>query len=184
MKIIIGLGNPGKKYKKTRHNAGFMMIDKLKESYGFPDLEFNKKFDAEVSKGNIGDKEVLLVKPQTFMNNSGQSVRSLLDFYKITADDILVVHDDLDIALGKYKVAVDSSSAGHNGVQDIFEKLGTQKIARIRIGIGQEKDGAPVCRIDASDYVLQKFPPQDLEKLEKMTGNILQEMENWIKKTP
>lgn len=180
MKLIIGLGNPGEKYQNTRHNAGFMMVDKIKEKYAFPDFEFNKKFNSEISKGIIDKSEILLVKPQTFMNLSGESVRSVLDFYKTSPDEIIVTHDDLDIALGKYKIAIDSSSAGHNGVQDIIEKLGTQKFKRIRIGIGQETDGAPVCRIDASDFVLQKFNEEELKGINNTLNDLLEQIEEFL----
>jgi PTH1 family peptidyl-tRNA hydrolase len=180
MIFIIGLGNPGKQYKTTRHNIGFMMVDKIKEKYNFPDFEFNKKFNAEIVKGNINDNEILLAKPQAFMNNSGETVRTVLDFYKLSLDNIIVIHDDLDIAIGKYRIATESSSAGHNGVQDIIEKLGTKKFHRIRIGIGQEQDGAPVCRIDASDFVLQNFSEEELKMIESISGDVLREIEKFV----
>lgn len=183
MKIIIGLGNPGSEYDNTRHNAGFMMVDRFKEKNGFSDFQFNKKFNCEIASAQEDDK-LVIAKPQTFMNNSGEAVRSLLDFYKLSPDDIIVVHDDLDIELGKYKVATDSSSAGHHGVQDVFDKLGTQKICRIRVGVGQVKDGALVCRLDASDYVLQKMSPEELNIMDSLTENILKEIDDWTKKTP
>lgn len=176
MKVIIGLGNPGIKYEKTRHNAGFLAVKRIKENFGFPDFERNKKFSATVSKGEIHGQEVLLVMPEAFMNNSGASVRSIMDFLKLSPEDIIVIHDDLDIPLGKFKVATDSSSAGHNGVRDIIEKLGTQKFKRIRIGIGQEKDGALVCRLDASDFVLQKFTDEELEKIQKTIEGALEKL--------
>ncbi|HRY82302.1 MAG TPA: aminoacyl-tRNA hydrolase [Candidatus Moranbacteria bacterium] len=191
MKIIIGLGNPEKKYENTRHNTGFLMLDKIKEKWNFPEFEFNKKFDAEISKGEINNKEILLVKPQTFMNLSGTAVKSILDFYKLTPEDIVVIHDDIDIALGKYKIATDSSSAGHNGVQNIIDQLGTQKFKRIRVGIGQSVGEALVCRLDthpprvdetsprveAGDFVLEKFSAEELETIKKISENILGEIE-------
>ncbi|MDZ4384892.1 MAG: aminoacyl-tRNA hydrolase [Candidatus Moranbacteria bacterium] len=180
MKIIVGLGNPGREYAGTRHNIGFEIIDGLKEASGFPDFESHKKFNAEISKGIIDNAEVLLVKPQTFMNLSGTAVRSLLDFYKSSADDIIVVQDDLDIALGKYKVSADSSSAGHNGVQSIIDQLGTQKFKRLRVGIGEERDGAPVCRLGAHDFVLGKFSEEEKIKIGDITGNILAEIKNLL----
>ncbi|MFA7209811.1 MAG: aminoacyl-tRNA hydrolase [Parcubacteria group bacterium] len=180
MKIIIGLGNPGQEYAGTRHNVGFAIIDKLKEASGFPDFESNKKFDAEISKGSIDGTEVLLVKPQTFMNLSGTAVRSLLDFYKLAVDDIIVIQDDLDIALGKYKVATDSSSAGHNGVQNLIDQLGTQKFKRLRVGIGEERDGAPVCRLGAHDFVLGKFSEEEKKTIESVTENIADGIKNLL----
>lgn len=180
MKLIIGLGNPENKYAGTRHNVGFLFVDKLKEKYAWPEFEFKKNFNAKFSKGQIGKQEVLLVKPQTFMNNSGTAAQAVINFYKLTPDNILVIHDDLDIGLGKYKLATDSSAAGHNGVQDIIEKLGTQKWCRLRIGIGQEIDAAPVCRLGAHDFVLGKFTPGELEALTQLQKDIEREVEKFI----
>ncbi len=182
MKVIMGLGNPGKEYENTRHNIGFMFIDKIKEAWNFPDFEFNKKFDAEISKNQIEGKEILLVKPQTFMNLSGDSARTILDFYKLTPDDILVVQDDLDIAVGKYKVATDSSSAGHHGIEDIIEKIGTQKFRRIRVGIGEAtNEGVIKCRLGAHDFVLGKFSEEEMEKIKNIEKDILNEIKNFMK---
>lgn len=180
MKLIIGLGNPEKQYASTRHNVGFMFVDKLKEKYSFPDFESNKKFQAEITKGKIADTEIILVKPQTFMNLSGEATQAILSFYKLTPADILVIHDDLDIALGKYKLATDSSSAGHNGVEHIIEKLGTQKFRRIRVGIGQEMDGAPVCRLGAHDFVLGKFSAEETDILSDLSKEVIEEIEKNI----
>ena len=174
MKLIIGLGNPGDKYEKTRHNVGFMMVNKLREKYNFPDFEFNKKFDAEISKGAIDSKEILLVKPETFMNNSGTSIHTVLDFYKLSPEDIIVIHDDLDISLGEYKIATGSGSAGHNGVSDIIEKLGTKDFTRIRIGVANENLRSP---IDPADFVLQDFSEEEMKViLDKVSENILFEI--------
>lgn len=190
MRIIIGLGNPGKQYENTRHNAGFMLVDGIKEKFSFPDFEFSKKFNAEISKisysllldkekvvrssepDEVSKQEIILAKPQTFMNLSGQSVRGLLDFYKLSPEDILVIHDDKDIALGEYKIATDSSSAGHNGVQNIIENLGTQKFKRIRLGVGVETT------LPAEVFVLQKFSDEEREKLEKVFQEVSEEIQN------
>ena len=166
MKIIIGLGNPGEKYFGTRHNVGFEFLDKLKTELDFPEFEFNKKFSAEIS----AKKETILVKPQTFMNLSGVAVRSILDFYKLSPDDITIIHDDKDIALGEYRLADDSSSAGHNGVQNIIDCLGTQKFNRIRIGVGAETD------LPADVFVLQKFSDEELETIKKVLDDVLEEV--------
>ncbi|HOW60692.1 MAG TPA: aminoacyl-tRNA hydrolase [Candidatus Moranbacteria bacterium] len=168
MKIIIGLGNHGKKYLGTRHNIGFEFLDNFKEELAFPEFEFNKKFNAEIS----AKEKVILVKPQTFMNLSGEALRKILDFYKLSADDILVIHDDKDIALGEYRLAEDSSSAGHNGVQNIIDNLGTQKFKRIRIGIGTNTN------LPAEDFVLQKFSDKEKEKIEK----VLKEIKKFLSK--
>jgi peptidyl-tRNA hydrolase, PTH1 family len=187
MKVIIGLGNPGEEYSGTRHNIGFEIVDKIQREWDLPDFEFNKKFNAEISKGVCEpltvNCELLLAKPQTFMNLSGETVRSILDFYKLTPGDIIVVHDDLDIPTGKYKLATDSSSAGHNGVQNIIDQLSTQKFNRVRVGIGEStEEGAIKCQLGAHDYVLDKFSPQEKEAIEKLSANILKEIEQLIAK--
>lgn len=170
MRIIIGLGNPEEKYTGTRHNIGFYFLDKIKEILGFPEFSLENKFKAEVSK----DKEIILVKPITFMNLSGEAVREILGFYKLTPTDIIVIHDDLDIELGNYKIATDSRSAGHNGVQDIIEKIGTQNFTRVRIGIGHS-DAVP-----AESYVLQKFSPEEMEKIQTIEKDILTEIKKLL----
>ena len=181
MKIIVGLGNPGQQYEDTRHNIGFAIIDKIREKFEFPEFKSNKRFQAEISKNAIDLKEALLVKPQTFMNLSGESVQAILDFYKLTPEDLIVIHDDLDIATGKYKIATDSSSAGHNGVQNIIDKLGTQKFRRIRIGVGEETaEGAIKCRLGAHDFVLSRFNPEEKEKISAIEKNILEEIQKLL----
>ena len=185
MRIIIGLGNPEEKYSGTRHNIGFEIIDKLKNDLsvqGGTDLswEINKRFNAEISKGSFAGKDFLLVRPQTFVNLSGEAAQKILEFYKLVPDDIIVIHDDLDIALGKYKIATDSSSAGHNGVQNIIEALGTQNFKRVRIGIGEEVSGAISCRIDAHDFVLGKFSEAELEKIYPLLPLIIKDVISFL----
>jgi peptidyl-tRNA hydrolase, PTH1 family len=180
MKIIIGLGNPGKEYEKTRHNTGFMILDELRKLWNFPEFSVNQKFNAEVSESLAVDEKIMLIRPQTFMNNSGESVKKILDFYKLTPDDILVIHDDLDIESGKYKIATDSSSAGHNGVQNIIDQLGTQKFRRARVGIGKITTDTPACRLGAHDYVLDKFSEEELEKVKKLSKDIEAEIQNFL----
>lgn len=173
MLIIFGLGNPGEKYAKTRHNVGFILLEKIREEFGFSDFEFAKKFNAQISKGKIGEKEVLLAKPLTFMNESGSTVRAILDFYKLTPEDILVIHDDLDIVLGEMRLAVDSRSAGHNGVQNIIDRLGTQKFKRIRVGISKPPEEKTSCPLSAHDFVLGEFSHEELEKIENVFPEVL-----------
>lgn len=166
MKLIVGLGNPGKKYEKTRHNFGFMAIDFLREKYNAPNFKMNKKCNAEISKTD----DFIFAKPQTFMNKSGEAVAKLLSFYKLTARDITVLHDDMDIEFGKIRESVGSRAAGHNGVQSIIDSVGTQDFKRIRLGVGRPpsfakaSDGGPA-NIPPEDYVLQNFPPEELEKI-------------------
>lgn len=174
MFIIIGLGNPGEKYLGTRHNLGFEFLDKLKTEWRFPDFQLEKKFNAEISKSKFEKQEVLLIKPQTFVNLSGDTILRILHFYKILPENILVIHDDKDINFGEYRLATDSSSAGHNGVQNIINLLGTQKFKRFRIGIGIKTDLPP------ESFVLQKFSAEEREQLEKIFPEVLEKIKEII----
>ncbi len=163
MKLIVGLGNPGEKYKLTRHNVGFMIVDQLATELGLI-WQTNKKFKAEIAKAD----NLLLAKPQTFMNLSGESVAAILSFYKLSPDDLIVIHDDLDVDFDKYKSAVASRAAGHNGVQSIMDKLNTKNITRYRIGIRNEMRD----KIPAEKFVLEKFSKDELEKLKTLIKEI------------
>jgi len=154
MKLIVGLGNPDKKYTKTRHNAGFMVLDELKEDQvDFSDWQEDKKFKAMISEGRLNEDKVILAKPLTYMNNSGQTVKFLVDYYKIDKSDITLVHDDIDIPLGKIKIKKTGSSAGHKGVQSVIDYLKTSDFTRIRIGI-QPDSGR---KQPSENIVLKKF---------------------------
>ncbi|MFH0969426.1 MAG: aminoacyl-tRNA hydrolase [Patescibacteria group bacterium] len=171
MKIIIGLGNPGEKYKNNRHNAGFIILDELKREWNFPDFEFSKKFNADISEGNFENDKIILTKPQTFMNESGEAVRKIINFCKLVPEDITVIHDDLDINLGEFKISNDSGPAGHNGVQDIIDKLGTRNFKRTRIGIeGIEQRKNRV--IPGDVFVLQDFSEEELETIKNLAKKI------------
>lgn len=179
MKIIIGLGNPGRDYEKTRHNIGFMMLDYLKQTWNLSSFVINKKFDAEIAEGNFAGEKVILMKPQTFMNLSGIAVRKILDFYKLTPKDILVIQDELDLPLGKYKIATDSSAAGHNGIKNIIEHLGTQTFTRLRIGIATPTQDA-TCLRNAHDFVLDAFTSEEQRVLQEQFAASIQEVEKFI----
>ena len=152
MKLIMGLGNPDQNYENTRHNAGFMALDFFKNSQsGFSDWQNSEKFKAEISEGEIdippssedygvAKEKIILAKPQTFMNLSGQAARLLKDFYKMEFSDIIVLHDDLALPLGQFRLSQNSASAGHNGVQNVIENLGSQNFGRIRLGIKPASD--------------------------------------------
>ncbi|HAR99745.1 MAG TPA: aminoacyl-tRNA hydrolase [Candidatus Moranbacteria bacterium] len=171
MKLLVGLGNPGDQYEETRHNAGFIVLDEIQKELSFPEFQLNKKFEAEISEGNVDGEKIILIKPQTFMNLSGKSVASIMTFYKIPIEDLIVLHDDLDIKLGEFKISIDSSAAGHNGVTSIFETLGTQKIKRVRIGIeGAEKKLER--QMSGSDFVLQKFSKEEFATIQKLSTEI------------
>jgi PTH1 family peptidyl-tRNA hydrolase len=171
MKLIVGLGNPGEIYAKNRHNVGFMMMDKLREEWNFPEFKFSKKFDAEISEDNlklkIKNHKILLVKPQTFMNCSGEAVKKIMKFYKSKPADLIVIHDDLDIDLGKHKISTDSSAAGHNGVQSIIDSLGTKNFKRLRIGI----EGTQLRqkrKIPGDEFVLKNFTTEEFKVIKKI----------------
>jgi len=155
MKLIIGLGNPGKKYEKTRHNIGFVVVDEVISNFQFSIFKQFPKFKSQISKGNIKDKKIIFAKPQTFMNNSGEGVRALIDFYKIDPEnDLIIIHDDKDIPLGTIKIQKDKSAAGHNGIKSIIQHLGTQNFTRVRIGVAPED---PRKIGNTADFVLKKF---------------------------
>ncbi|MCK4524973.1 MAG: aminoacyl-tRNA hydrolase [Candidatus Andersenbacteria bacterium] len=171
MKLIIGLGNPGKEYEKTRHNAGFLTVNKLVSSIKYQVLNAQSKFNTEISKGTLNNEKILLIKPQTFMNNSGQSVKAVLDYYKIKPEDIIVIHDDLDIPIGEYKISKNKNSGGHKGVQSIIDYLGTKDFTRIRIGIMVENKKTPTER-----FVLERFSKDEMEVVESIIKKISDEI--------
>lgn len=182
MKLIVGLGNPGEKYADTRHNVGFVLLDRLREKWDFPDFKMEKKFQAELSQGEQNGEKTILAKPQTFMNLSGEAVKSIMDFYKLSPADLLVLHDELDLKVGSFKVATDSRSAGHNGVQNIIDAIGTQKFIRLRIGIGQADvaDDASACRLGAHDFVLGRLTEAEREKINSQEELILGAVEKFL----
>jgi len=134
MKLIVGLGNYGTEYEKTRHNYGFMVIDAFQKENNFPEFNMDKDSNSLVSKNN----DIVLIKPQTYMNNSGMAVRKIANFYKISNKDIIVIHDDADVNLGEIKIAEDRGSAGHNGVESIINELKNKEFTRLRMGINSE----------------------------------------------
>ncbi len=170
MKLIVGLGNPGKEYENTRHNIGFMALDNyLKDAswqraldYYLKDTSWQKKFNALYTTEIINNEKVIFVKPETYMNLSGNSVIEFVNFYKIKPQDILVIHDDLDLPFGKVRVKINSSAGGHNGIKSIIERLGNNNFARLKIGISHNTNG------DTKDFVLGKFNKEQLTELEKV----------------
>lgn len=154
MKIIVGLGNPGNQYISTRHNVGFEAIDYIADEYGICLNE--KKFKAIYGKGIINNERVILVKPQTYMNLSGESLRMILDFYKVETKDIIIVFDDISLNLGQLRIRLKGSAGGHNGIKSIISAIGTNEFARIKIGIGENRTYH-----DLADYVLGKFSDEE-----------------------
>lgn len=159
--LIAGLGNPGLQYEKTRHNAGFMAADKIAEKYG---VQFTKrKFDSIYGEFTLGKTKVLLLKPQTYMNNSGSAVSAAAKFYKIPTDRIIIMFDDISLDVGKLRMRRKGSHGGHNGIKDIIELMGTDEIMRIKIGVGERTNRD----YDLKDWVLGKIPAEVLPEFEK-----------------
>ncbi len=158
----MGLGNPGSGYEYTRHNAGFMAVDALRERLAFPQWKLSKKHNALVSEGEADGKKVLLAKPQTFMNQSGKAVNSFMKNLPLNIKNSLVVHDDIDIPLGEYKVSVNRGAGGHHGVESVIGTLGTRDFTRIRIGILPAR-GKPEA---VDEFVLRPFTPEERELLQ------------------
>lgn len=159
LRLLVGLGNPGSQYANTRHNVGFMVLDRLAAQWGWP-WKDNKRFKGLFTEGAGPTGKLLLLKPTTFMNNSGESVRAVLDYYRFTPQDILVVYDDTALPTGKIRLRTEGSAGGHNGVKSLIAHLGTQAFARLRVGID-----AKLPEQDLADYVLGKFSPQQAERL-------------------
>lgn len=173
MKLIVGLGNPGGEYKKTRHNIGFIFLNSFlsKEGISLDKKKFKGKYIEYVSsKGN----KAILLEPQTYMNLSGDSIVDFVRYYKINIEDVLVIHDDLDLELGKLRIRSKGSSGGHNGIKSVIARLGSENFKRIRIGIGKDSN------IPVIDYVLGKFSEEDLKKLEERFEVVNRVIEDFI----
>ncbi len=176
MKLIVGLGNYDKKYENTRHNAGFMAVELLAEKFSFPEFKIEKKFFGEVSCGQINNEKVLLLKPTTWMNNSGKAVVAISNFYKIEPQNIVILFDDVDLEFGIIRFRETGSSGGHNGIKSIIAGLGSQSFPRIKIGIGNELK----TKIPTEDFVLQKFTAEEKKKLPEI---LKQAIDKFLEKT-
>ena len=162
--IVVGLGNPGAKYANTRHNAGFMAVDYICERLG---VKVDRaKFQSLVGEANIAGKRVLIMKPQTFMNNSGMAVYDAATFYKIAPENIIVISDDVNLDVGRLRVRASGSAGGQKGLNDIILQMGSDKIPRIRVGVGKK----PHPEYDMADWVLGKIPEADQEKMFSIFG--------------
>lgn len=171
MFIISGLGNPDRQYEGTRHNAGFDVIDRIAEKYNI--AVDTKKHRACIGKGIIGGQKVLLAKPQTYMNLSGESIRSLVDYYKIDEEnELLVVYDDISLDVGQLRIRAKGSAGGHNGIKNIIAHLGTQVFPRIKVGVGEKPKG-----YDLADYVLGHFSKAERERMEEGYDNAVRAAE-------
>lgn len=170
MKLIVGLGNPGKQYDNSRHNIGFMILD-----YFLGDEIWKEKFSAFYTEKNYSGEKVLFIKPLTYMNESGLAVERFVNFYKISPQDILVIHDDLDLPFGKYRLKYDTSSGGHNGIKSIIAKLNTKLFCHLKVGISNDK------KYDTKDYVLGKFFSEEQQVLKESYPLYKEVIEYFIK---
>ena len=160
MKMVVGLGNPGKDYKNTRHNVGYLVLDKY-----LPDVDWKEKFNGMYCLKTIDGEKVLFVKPLTYMNLSGDCVVKFVNYYDIDIKDILVIQDDLDLKVGTYKLKKDSSAGGHNGIKSIINRLGTQEFNRLKIGLSHDRS------MDTKDYVLGDFSKKEKELLDNLQSD-------------
>lgn len=175
MKLIVGLGNPGREYELTRHNIGFMTIDELAKRWNISLNE--QKFKGVFGAGFVNGEKVILLKPLTYMNLSGESIRPLMDYYKIDVEDFVVLYDDLDIPVGKLRLRMKGSAGGHNGVKSTISHLGTQEFQRIRMGIDRPKNGMKVV-----DYVLGRFTSEEIPDVNHSIEKAADACEEWLNK--
>jgi PTH1 family peptidyl-tRNA hydrolase len=180
MKLIVGLGNPGEKFDNTRHNIGFTVLDHLKHKLDLVDFANEPKFKGDVTKG----RDIVLLKPQTFMNNSGQSVALLANFFKIAPEDVIVIHDELDLLLGKLKIRFGGGAGGHHGVESVVEHLGTPDFTRVRLGIGNAQAFLGEHKrvsFDANKFVMETFESGEKSSVNSMVKKAIIVLETIIK---
>jgi PTH1 family peptidyl-tRNA hydrolase len=174
MFLVVGLGNPGADYAKTRHNAGFLLVEKLAARWKC-DWANEKKFRARIAKAERNGKRILLCEPQTFMNLSGETVGALKDFYQVPPKQVMVAVDDADLQMGEIRLRAEGGTAGHHGLESVEQHLATRNYARLRLGIGR-RDGAR----EITDYVLAKFDAGERELLEKVLDRAANQVEAWL----
>ena len=177
VRLVVGLGNPGRRYRKTRHNVGFRVVDALGERWQASSRPAHDAvvYDARVSAEGSESRRVLLAKPQTFMNRSGQSVVALVRYYRVAIEDVLVVQDDIALPTGRLRARPDGSAGGHKGLADILQRLGTQDVARLRIGVGE-----PPPEMASEDYVLGKFARDETDAIDEAIATAQQAVMDWI----
>lgn len=173
MKLIVGLGNPGKEYENTRHNIGFFIVDNYINYKGFSG--WKSKFNGLYLDCNLFGEKVIFLKPQSYMNLSGEVVSKFVNFYKIDVSDILIISDDLDLSIGNFKLKDKGSSGGHNGLKNIEMHLGTQEYKRLKIGISNNK------MIDTKDYVLSKFSKEDIDVYDNLFNELKIVIDDYFK---
>ena len=173
MKLFVGLGNPGKQYERTRHNAGFMVIDECARAMG---VELSQiKFKGMIGEGHAHGKKVILLKPLTYMNLSGESLIQVIQFYKLNPDQIVVIYDDLDTPVGQVRLRMKGSAGGHNGIKSIIQHLGTEEFNRIRVGIGRPPAGRKVV-----DYVLEPFTKDEDMEIQAAVKKASEAAAHWL----
>jgi PTH1 family peptidyl-tRNA hydrolase len=170
MRIVIGLGNPGREYAQTRHNIGFFVVDELARRHGAQG--WKKRFRSELSEMLLNGEKLVLVKPQTFMNLSGHAVREVVNWYHLPLDEVLVVSDDIDLGFGVLRMRAQGSAGGHNGLTSVFEQLGTNRVARLKVGIGRGRSAAV-------SHVLSRFSAVQQEHLSEVVGRAADAVERW-----
>jgi len=170
--LITGLGNPGSRYEKTRHNAGFLALEEFLRSQK---LEFKDKEDYKISKGSLGDEKIILLEPLTFMNRSGAAVRKIMQKSNIPPENLIVVHDDLDLETGRLKIRKKGSSGGHKGIESIIQNIGTQDFIRIKIGIGRDPF------VPTEKYVLSKFRKDEMQLIKAVIEKAAESIHSIIK---
>lgn len=169
MKLIVGLGNPGKDYKNTRHNVGFLVLDNYLNT-----SDWKEKFNALFHETRINGEKVLFIKPLTFMNLSGDAVVKYVNYYDVDIDDILVIHDDLDLPFSSYKLKKNSSAGGHNGIKSIISRLSSDAFARLKVGVSHDRS------IDTKDYVLGNFSKSEMDKFNEMQKDFNKIIESFV----
>lgn len=185
--LIVGLGNPDMVYRETRHNSGFLFLDFLAKEMKSSDFQPEKKLMAEIAGGKLNGQKVMLAKPQTYVNKSGEAVKKIKTFYKIPLENILIAHDDLDVPFGSSKLTAGSGAGGHKGVQSIIQQLKTEKLARLKIGLANAK--LKTARRQSSDakrkklvadFVLSKFTRTEKDQLKEIFREGLEKIQSWI----
>ena len=179
MKIIIGLGNPGRKYKLTRHNLGQSVLSRWQKKLGFPGFKVKKKIGVQLSEGKLGKGKMILALLKTYMNSSGKAVNSLKKYYKSRVNNIIIIHDDIDLPLGKIRISKGKGAAGHKGVQSIIDELGTKNFIRFRIGI--KPKGYTISSKNLDKFVLKEFTKKEKEVITEATKQCMVALELTLK---
>jgi PTH1 family peptidyl-tRNA hydrolase len=172
MKVVVGLGNPGREYTRTRHNVGFMVVERIKSQLAFT-VE-RKRFRSNLIEGHLDGEKIVLVEPQTFMNLSGQAVREVLNWYKVAKNDLLIVYDDIDLPFGSLRLRADGSAGGHNGMRSVIDYVGTDKVARLKVGVGRP-------RSTTIGHVLSRFNEEEESELPTILDRSADAVRAWIK---